>query len=137
MSGMSSGCAPIIAMIRRRMFISIGRRRPIPPRIFRCVSGSQVNENHSFWSSNSHVLADPTAFLITVSLKGTDHDICLSIQDEGIGFDAAEVRKKSGLGLSSMRERVRIIRGELRITSEPEKGTTIKVNMPLKVENED
>jgi signal transduction histidine kinase len=47
------------------------------------------------------------------------------------------VRKKSGLGLSSMRERVRIIRGELRITSEPEKGTTIKVNMPLKVENED
>ncbi|MEI6258823.1 MAG: ATP-binding protein [Deltaproteobacteria bacterium] len=74
---------------------------------------------------------------ITVSLKGTDHDIGLSIQDDGIGFDAAEVRKKSGLGLSSMRERVRIIRGELRITSEPEKGTTIKVNMPLKVGNGD
>ena len=68
----------------------------------------------------------------TVSLKGTRHGIFLSLQDDGIGFDAAEVRKKPGLGLSSMRERVRIIRGKIRITSEPGKGTTILVNVPLK-----
>jgi PAS domain S-box-containing protein len=71
----------------------------------------------------------------TVTLKGTRHGIFLSLLDDGIGFDPAEVRKKPGLGLSSMRERVRIIRGKLRITSEPEKGTTILVNVPLKGEN--
>ncbi len=38
------------------------------------------------------------------------------------------MRKKPGIGLSSMRERVRIFRGELRIQSEPDKGTTIEVN---------
>ena len=69
---------------------------------------------------------------VMVALKGTDRGSCLSLQDDGIGFDAAAVRKKPGLGLSSMRERVRIIRGRLRITSEPEKGTTIRVNVPLK-----
>ncbi len=68
----------------------------------------------------------------TVSLRGVDHGLSRSVQDDGIGFHAAEVRKKPGLGLSSMRERVRIIQGVLRITSEPEKGTTIEVKVPLK-----
>ena len=67
----------------------------------------------------------------TVALQRTDDNLCLSIQDDGIGFDAAEVRLKPGLGLSSMRERTRIIHGVLRITSEPEKGTTISVQVPL------
>jgi len=68
----------------------------------------------------------------TVSLSGTEHGLRLSVRDDGIGFDAAEGKRKPGLGLSSMRERVRIIHGELRIRSEPEKGTTIHVNVPLK-----
>jgi PAS domain S-box-containing protein len=66
-----------------------------------------------------------------VALQRTDGRLCLSIQDDGIGFDAAEVGRKPGLGLSSMRERTRIIHGVLRITSEPEKGTTISVQVPL------
>jgi PAS domain S-box-containing protein len=66
-----------------------------------------------------------------VELQRTDGSLCLSIQDDGIGFDAAEVRQKLGLGLSSMRERARIIQGVLSITSEPERGTTITVRVPL------
>jgi PAS domain S-box-containing protein len=68
---------------------------------------------------------------VKVALQRTDGRLCLSIQDDGIGFDAAEVRQKPGLGLSSMRERVRVIHGVLRITSEPENGTTITVRVPL------
>jgi PAS domain S-box-containing protein len=66
-----------------------------------------------------------------VALHLTDGRLCLSLQDDGIGFDAAKVRQKPGLGLSSMRERVRIIHGVFRLTSEPEKGTTITVRVPL------
>jgi len=69
---------------------------------------------------------------VALSLKGTGEELYLCVRDDGIGFDAAEVRKKPGLGLSSMRERVRIIHGTLRIASEPEKGTTIEVTVPLK-----
>jgi PAS domain S-box-containing protein len=71
------------------------------------------------------------AHRVKVALQRTDGRLYLSISDDGIGFDTAEVRQKPGLGLSSMRERVRIIHGALRITSEPEKGTTITIRVPL------
>lgn len=68
---------------------------------------------------------------ISVFLEGTDHDVLLSIQDDGIGFDWAEVSKQPGLGLSSMRERARLMNGELSIQSQPEKGTVISIKVPL------
>jgi PAS domain S-box-containing protein len=69
---------------------------------------------------------------VTVSLSESEACLHLSVKDDGIGFDAAEVRKKQGLGLSSIRERVRLVHGKHRIVSEPEKGTTIEVTVPLK-----
>jgi signal transduction histidine kinase len=68
---------------------------------------------------------------ISVSLKGTDHDVLLSVEDDGIGFDPDEVGEKPGLGFSSMRERTRLIHGEFSINSQPEKGTGIAVRVPL------
>ena len=76
---------------------------------------------------SKHACADH----ISVSLRGVDHDVLLSVQDDGIGFDSAEVKGKPGLGLSSIRERVRLIHGELSIQSQPEKGTLITVRVPL------
>jgi PAS domain S-box-containing protein len=73
---------------------------------------------------------------ISVSLKGLGHDVLLSVQDDGIGFDSAEVREKPGLGFSSMRERARLIHGEFSIKSQPEKGTVITVRAPLTREGE-
>jgi signal transduction histidine kinase len=72
----------------------------------------------------------------SVSLQGVDHDVLLSVQDDGIGFDWAEAKENPGLGFSSMRERARLIRGELSIKSEPEKGTVITVRAPLTREGE-
>jgi signal transduction histidine kinase len=73
---------------------------------------------------------------ISVSLKSLDHGVLLSVQDDGIGFDWAEVKKNPGLGFSSMRERARLIHGELSIQSQPEKGTVITVRVPFPREGE-
>jgi signal transduction histidine kinase len=73
---------------------------------------------------------------ISVSLKGIDHDVLLSVQDDGLGFDSAEVKGKPGLGLSSIRERVGLIQGEFSIESQPGKGTRITVRVPLVKEGE-
>jgi signal transduction histidine kinase len=78
------------------------------------------------------IFDSPQSAFLSIYIKGTDHGLRLSVRDDGIGFDAAERKRKTGLGISSMRERVRIIQGEIRIHSEPEKGTTIDVNVPLK-----
>ena len=74
---------------------------------------------------------------ITVSLTGMDHDVLLSVQDDGIGFDLAEGNKQPGLGLSSMRERARLIHGELSIKSQPGKGTAINLRVHLRREDEE
>jgi two-component system, NarL family, sensor kinase len=68
---------------------------------------------------------------ISVSLLGIGHDVLLSVQDDGIGFDWAEVKENPGLGFSSMRERARLIHGEFSIKSQPGKGMVITVRAPL------
>ena len=65
-----------------------------------------------------------------VSLIGSGRELILTVQDRGVGFDAAEVRSREGLGLSSMGERVRLVRGELSVDSEPGQGTTVTVRVP-------
>jgi signal transduction histidine kinase len=68
---------------------------------------------------------------VSVSLKGSDYDILLSIQDDGIGFDVAGAKVTPGIGLSSLRERVRLVKGELSIKSQPGDGTVIAVKVSL------
>jgi PAS domain S-box-containing protein len=72
-----------------------------------------------------------------ILLKEEDESICLTVKDEGVGFDPDEVRNKPGLGLASMRERVQLVKGNLTIETKSGKGTTIQVSMPLKGEEGD
>jgi PAS domain S-box-containing protein len=69
-----------------------------------------------------------------VFLEGNNRSISLTVRDTGAGFDPEKVRKKPGLGLAGMRERVRLVNGELSITARPGKGTIIEVRIPLKQE---
>jgi signal transduction histidine kinase len=64
-----------------------------------------------------------------VSVTGFPDYVRLSIRDSGIGFDPA--RTKTGLGLVSMEERVRLVNGHISVASQPGKGTTITVRVPL------
>jgi NarL family two-component system sensor histidine kinase LiaS len=51
--------------------------------------------------------------------------ITLTIVDDGVGFDFAK-RKASGIGLSSMEERMQAIGGQLQITSNQPSGTMLE-----------
>lgn len=66
-----------------------------------------------------------------VVLRGSGKAICLVVKDKGVGFDPVEVRDKPGLGLASMRERVLLVQGDFSIETEPGRGTTIHVSIPL------
>jgi signal transduction histidine kinase len=72
----------------------------------------------------------------SITLQGFSGGINLLIRDDGIGFDPAEAKKKAGIGLSSMRERVRLVNGSIAIESKPGKGTEIKILIPLGEEHE-
>jgi len=68
---------------------------------------------------------------VQVSLLGGADGIKLTVQDSGIGFEPAEAIKGRGLGLTSMKERLKLVDGQISIDSKPQHGTTIQVRVPL------
>ena len=55
---------------------------------------------------------------------------CLTIADNGVGFDPQEL-SGSGIGLDSMRERLELVDGQLHILSEKGIGTQVRALVPL------
>ena len=66
-----------------------------------------------------------------VSLRQLQDGLQLAVTDTGTGFDPVQHRHRPSLGLASMRERVRLLDGELDIESAPGRGTSIVVWVPL------
>jgi PAS domain S-box-containing protein len=66
-----------------------------------------------------------------VCVRCLDGGLQLAVTDRGVGFDPAKHRQRPSLGLASMRERVRLVGGELDIESAPGHGTTIVAWVPL------
>ena len=70
------------------------------------------------------------ARLVRVSVLVQQDHLRLRIDDDGRGFDHAAIRR-GAFGLASMRERAALIGGQLRITSTPQHGTSVSVDLPV------
>jgi PAS domain S-box-containing protein len=66
-----------------------------------------------------------------VELTMEDSELCLSITDDGVGFDPEGMRANGSLGLVSMRERARFVRGQFSLESRTGKGSKIEVRVPV------
>jgi signal transduction histidine kinase len=67
---------------------------------------------------------------MTVLLSARGSGLQLAVSDNGSGFDPERSRGRGSLGLASMRERVRLLRGQLDIESAPGHGTTVVAWVP-------
>jgi PAS domain S-box-containing protein len=67
-----------------------------------------------------------------VELIGMPDSVELTVTDSGRGFEEREALSCRGLGLVSMRERLQIVHGELKVRSKPGAGTTVYARVPLK-----
>jgi signal transduction histidine kinase len=70
-----------------------------------------------------------------VYLRGVSGGIDLRVSDSGIGFDIESENSPRGLGLISMRERVRLAHGTLSIGTTRGRGTTIEAFVPITAAN--
>ena len=68
---------------------------------------------------------------IEVQIQEESGEIHLIVNDSGQGFDIGAAKGNRGLGLTRMRERVRLVGGTIVINSVPLAGTTIQVRVPL------
>jgi PAS domain S-box-containing protein len=67
---------------------------------------------------------------IEVQLLGESGEISLIVSDLGKGFEVESGAQGRTLGLTSMRERVRLVNGMISIESKPMRGTTVRVRVP-------
>jgi PAS domain S-box-containing protein len=68
---------------------------------------------------------------VKVELLGQPTKVRLRVSDDGIGFDPEHSGNGQGLGLVSMRERLRLVSGELSIWSRPSLGTQVEGIIPV------
>ena len=66
-----------------------------------------------------------------VELWATPDEIHLTVSDSGAGFDIDAAKASRGLGLISMEERLKLLKGTLSIESQLQRGTTIHARVPL------
>ncbi len=66
-----------------------------------------------------------------VRLLGMSDEIHLTVKDSGAGFDHEAAKQSRGLGLISMQERLKLVKGTLSVNSQPKRGTTIDARVPL------
>ena len=97
---------------------------PVPPDISLCLFRVLQESLHN---SAKHSGAEH----VEVGLWVTSDEIHLVISDSGAGFDREEAKQSRGLGLISMEERLRALKGTFSIESQPKRGTKIHAWVPL------
>ena len=123
-SALRGHCQELLAQGLRAHFVDANVPRALPDEVelclFRIVQEALTNVVKHSGAREAHV-----------TLNGTNDALLLRIVDFGRGFDEVVAAGQDGLGLVSMRERLRLIGGELTIRSRPSRGTTIDARVPL------
>ena len=71
---------------------------------------------------------------VDIRLRQDGRQAMLEIADDGIGFDVGQAEKRRpGMGLFSMRERVGLVNGRLAINSARGRGTSVIATVPITV----
>jgi PAS domain S-box-containing protein len=97
---------------------------------------AQINLYRMVQESLNNVRKHAHASHVSIKLISSFPNIILRIEDDGEGFDT-ETRllaayEEKRMGVRSMKERVRLLQGEMRIVSIPGKGTMVVFEIPYK-----
>lgn len=84
--------------------------------------------------SLTNVARHAAATEVKIGLQDLGDEMLLIVQDNGRGLPDAPTGKKKTYGLLGMRERVKMLRGWLEISSEPNQGTRIEARIPNQAE---
>ncbi|WP_431095047.1 PAS domain-containing sensor histidine kinase [Polaromonas aquatica] len=93
---------------------------PYATAVFRIVQESLVN-----------VAKHAGASQVDVRIERTPAAVILEVVDNGSGFSLDAPRKTGSLGLMGLRERARLLQGTVDIATAPDRGTHIKVSIPV------
>ena len=84
-----------------------------------------------FQEALTNITRHANANTVNVILKRLDHKLVLRVEDDGNGIRSESFDENRSLGLLGMRERARLIGGELEIFDGTDNGTTVLLTAPL------
>ncbi|MEQ9374888.1 MAG: sensor histidine kinase [Imperialibacter sp.] len=79
----------------------------------------------------ANVLKHAQASEFIVQLNKTENSVILTAEDDGIGFDYKEARRKGGIGLQNIENRVKKFGGQFSVDTAPGKGAIFTFEFPL------
>jgi hypothetical protein len=79
----------------------------------------------------NNTLRHAAAEHVTIQLNRIDGLLSLMVEDDGKGFDPAKTSGRNGLGLQSVRNRVTGLGGTVNFDSQPGRGTTVVIEIPI------
>ncbi|MEO8402997.1 MAG: sensor histidine kinase [Chitinophagaceae bacterium] len=82
--------------------------------------------------SLNNIIRHSCASRVILKMEYTTDSLVIRIKDDGVGFKANDNSKRTSAGLANMRERMKLIGAEIKITSAPGYGTTIQLKIPSK-----
>jgi PAS domain S-box-containing protein len=77
----------------------------------------------------TNILKHSNASLVDITVQRRNGDICMSIEDNGVGFDTHKTR--NGIGLENIKRRVQVLNGNFSIQTMPGDGCTLYVELPV------
>lgn len=92
---------------------------PLENAVFRIVQESLANACRHSGSSR-----------LSVELVQREARLCIAVRDWGCGFDPGQT-PEGRFGMRGIRERVRLLGGDVSITSAPGQGTIVSVELPI------
>ena len=106
-----------------RVNVTVSKTPPLSPRLefelFRIIQEALTN-----------VRKHARAKTIALVLRAAGSELFVEIKDDGGGFDVRA--SETGHGIAGMRERAQLVGGQLTVSSRANRGTTVRVAVPLK-----
>jgi len=81
--------------------------------------------------SLANILKHAEATSAEIEIKIIGPKIAVKITDNGIGFDPTQAKRKQSMGLKTIAERIRILKGTFQISSKQGQGTIILTEIPV------
>lgn len=78
----------------------------------------------------NNVIKHAHANMLDISLIKDDKEICVTIEDNGVGFDVKEKHKLEGIGLKNISSRINYLKGNVEWDSAHGRGTVVSIHIP-------
>ncbi len=72
---------------------------------------------------------------MSIGLVVREHELCLSIEDDGRGITEQELGRRTSLGLLGMHERALVVGGRVEVTGRKGVGTLVTARVPISPEH--